>query len=176
MLCNSLFITNGNLLQRIEERLYFYIGRLILFPVSFALHVFSKRDYCEEVGWKAVTADWRQGLPSAVIGFQSNLRDFNEAGHRLLVRACSTIIVCAISTSWTDLHCHCENIFNLKLSLTQIDFMESHVPALLCLYAQKWMKCDNKVKPVQMGSNLIGSPMMDCKSDKVVINKKTILA
>ena len=50
------------------------------------------------------------------------------------------------------------------------------VPALLCLYAQKWMKCDNKVKPVQMGSNLIGSPMMDCKSDKVVINKKTILA
>ena len=47
--------------------------------------------------------------------------------HRFLVqparfqrgRACSTIIVRAISTSWTDLHFHCENIFNLKLTLTQ---------------------------------------------------------
>ena len=55
--------------------------------------------------------------------------------HRFLVqparfqrgRACSTIIVRAISTSRTDLHFHCENIFNVKLTLTQIDFM-----ALLC--------------------------------------------
>ena len=50
--------------------------------------------------------------------------------------------------------------------------MESNSPALLCLDVQKWVKCDNRVKPVRMFSNLICSPMMVCKSDKVVINKK----
>ena len=62
--------------------------------------------------------------------------------------------------------------FSLNSAFTQIDFMESNSPALLCLDVQKWVKCDNRVKPVRMFSNLIGSPMMVCKSDKVVINKK----
>ena len=57
-------------------------------------------------------------------------------------------------------------------STTQKDFLESNSPALLCLGVQKWVKCDNRVKPVRMFSNLICSPMMVCKSDKVVINKK----
>ena len=35
-------------------------------------------------------------------------------------------------------------------STTQINFMESNSPALLCLNVQKWVKCDNRVKPVRM--------------------------
>ena len=169
MLCNSLFITNGNLLQRIEERLYFFIRKssnslsCIFCPSRFLQKRLLRRSWLESGhGWLA---------PRVAIGC-----------HRFLVqparfqrgRACSTIIVRVISTSWTDLHFHCENIFNLKLTLTQIDFMESNSPALLCPDVQKWVKCDNRVKPVQMFSNLIGSPMINCKSDKVVINKKIL--
>ena len=151
MLCKSLFITNGNLLPRIEGRLYFFICKsfnslsCIFCPSRFLQKRLLRRSWLESGhGWLA---------PRVAIGC-----------HRFLVqparfqrgRACSTIIVRVISTSWTDLHFHCENIFNLKLTLTQIDFMESNSPDLLCLNVQKWVKCDNRVKPVQMFSNLIG--------------------
>ena len=110
MLCNSLFITNGNLLQRIEERLYFFIRKssnslsCIFCPSRFLQKRLLRRSWLESGhGWLA---------PRVAIGC-----------HRFLVqparfqrgRACSTIIARAISTSWTDLHYHCENIFNLML-------------------------------------------------------------